>query len=109
MKKLLLTFLIMILSQNSFADNFKRIHMNCSYDFGNTQSEFIFFHTDEETHAVFRKNKGVNSVKSVIKLSGKNNFKLTIKTGQTFENDYSNYKSVTEYGARRITGVCSPA
>jgi len=106
MKKLLLTFLITLLSLNSFADNSKTINMKCSYDFGNVQRDFVFIYIDEETHKIYV--EGFNRVESVIKLSGKSNFKLTIDTGQIFENDYSNYKSVTEYGQRRITGVCLP-
>jgi hypothetical protein len=58
MKKLLLTFLITLLSLNSFADNSKTINMICSYDFGNVQRDFVFISIDEETHSIYLKDKG---------------------------------------------------
>jgi len=84
---------------------FKPVNMTCFYESGNLIQEFTWSY-DGNTHSVYFQGFSMNV--NVMKLSEKDKFKLTMDTGQTFENDYNNYKSVSTFGGRRIFGICIP-
>jgi len=88
--------------------NFKPLNMKCLYELS-TGIQDIRWTFDGKNHSGYWESLGVSlTIKKDTKLSGKDKFNIMTNTGQSFENDYNNYKSVSTFAARKYFGVCYP-
>ena len=88
--------------------NFKPIIMTCYYQQGPLEQDIRWTFDGKNHSGYWQSLSSYLEITRDTKLSGKNKFNIMTNTGQSFENDYNNYKSVSNGSFGDVFGICIP-